>query len=70
MGYSTVPMILSIIGTWSVRIIWIYGLFQATGRCFPVYMLSRFMDSDNHVQAICYLFIAEISQSYNRARKL
>lgn len=27
MGYSTVPMILSIIGTVGVRIIWIYGLF-------------------------------------------
>ena len=29
MGYSTVPMILSIIGTVGVRIIWIYGLFPS-----------------------------------------
>lgn len=27
MGYSTVPMILSIIGTVGVRLVWIYGLF-------------------------------------------
>ena len=29
MGYSTVPMILSIIGTVGIRIIWIYGLFPS-----------------------------------------
>lgn len=39
MGYSTVPMILSIIGTVGVRIIWIYGLFP-THRSLTFLFLS------------------------------
>ena len=38
MGYSTVPMILSIIGTVGVRIIWIYGLFPSHRSLFFLFI--------------------------------
>lgn len=58
MGYSTVPMILSIVGTVGVRIIWIYGLFP-THRditflfiSYPASWIATII-----MQSICYFVI-------------
>lgn len=58
MGYSAVPMILSIIGTVGVRIIWIYGFFPAHRDLkflFITYPLSWV--ATIIMQSICYLVI-------------
>lgn len=58
MGYSTVPMILSIIGTVGVRIIWIYGLFPAHRSLtflflsYPVSWIATII-----MQVICFWFV-------------
>ena len=58
MGYSTVPMILSIIGTVGVRIIWIYGLFPSHRSLtflflsYPVSWIATII-----MQVICYLIV-------------
>lgn len=58
MGYSTVPMILSIIGTVGVRIIWIYGLFPTHRSLtflfisYPASWLATIV-----MQVICYLIV-------------
>lgn len=58
MGYSSVPMILSVIGTVGMRIIWIYGLFP-THRdisflfiSYPASWLATII-----MQSICYIVI-------------
>lgn len=58
MGHSTVPMILSIIGTVGIRIIWIYGLFP-THRditflfiSYPASWIATII-----MQSICYIII-------------
>ena len=58
MGYSTVPMILSIIGTVGVRIIWIYGLFpshRSLTFLFLSYPVSRI--ATIIMQVICFWFV-------------
>ena len=58
MGYSTVPMILSIIGTVGVRIIWIYGLFpthRSLGFLFISYPASWI--ATIVMQVICFWFV-------------
>ena len=58
MGYSTVPMILSIIGTVGVRIIWIYGLFPSHRSLtflflsYPVSWIATII-----MQMICFWFV-------------
>ena len=58
MGYSTVPMILSIIGTVGVRIIWIYGLFPSHRSLtflflsYPVSWIATII-----MQFICFCFV-------------
>ena len=58
MGYSTVPMILSIIGTVGVRIIWIYGLFPSHRSLtflflsYPVSWIATII-----TQVICFWFV-------------
>lgn len=53
MGYSGVPMILSIIGTVGTRIVWIFGLFPVE---FPVYFLSGILDPyDSHAGSVLLL---------------
>ena len=58
MGYSTVPMILSIIGTVGVRIIWIYGLFPSHRSLtflflsYPVSWIATII-----MQVICFWFV-------------
>ena len=60
MGYSTVPMILSIIGTVGVRIIWIYGLFPSHRSLtflflsYPVSWIATII-----MQVICFWFVRE-----------
>ena len=57
-GYSTVPMILSIIGTVGVRIIWIYGLFPSHRSLtflflsYPVSWIATII-----MQVICFWFV-------------
>lgn len=40
MGYSAVPMVLSIIGTVGMRVLWIFAFFHSTDHCifclFPI----------------------------------
>ena len=66
MGYSTVPMILSIIGTVGVRIIWIYGLFPSHRSLtflflsYPVSWIATII-----MQVICYLIMRK--KVYSRA---
>ena len=57
MGYSGVPMILSIIGTVGTRIVWIFGLFPAHRSLkFPVYFLSGILDPyDPHAGSVLLL---------------
>ena len=58
MGYSTVPMILSIIGTVGVRIIWIYGLFPSHRSLtflflsYPASWIATII-----MQVICFWFV-------------
>ena len=58
MGYSTVPMILSIIGTVGVRIIWIYGLFPSHRSLtflflsYPVSWIATII-----MQVVCFWFV-------------
>ena len=58
MVYSTVPMILSIIGTVGVRIIWIYGLFPSHRSLtflflsYPVSWIATII-----MQVICFWFV-------------
>ena len=59
MGYSTVPMILSIIGTVGMRILWIYGLFpthRSLGFLFISYPASWIA---NHCDAGDLLLVCE-----------
>ncbi len=58
MGYSTVPMILSIIGTVGVRIIWIYGLFP-THRSLTFLFISYPASwiATIIMQVICFYFV-------------
>lgn len=58
MGYSTVPMILSIIGTVGVRIIWIYGLFP-THRSLTFLFISYPASwiATIVMQVICFWFV-------------
>ena len=58
MGYSTVPMILSIIGTVGMRILWIYGLFpthRSLGFLFISYPASWI--ATIVMQVICFWFV-------------
>ena len=58
MGYSTVPMILSIIGTVGMRILWIYGLFpthRSLGFLFISYPASWIATIG--MQVICFWFV-------------
>ena len=68
MGYSGVPMILSIIGTVGTRIVWIFGLFPAHRSLsflfisYPVSWLLTIL-----MQAVCFCFVRKhVHQSVNR----
>lgn len=68
MGYSGVPMILSIIGTVGTRIVWIFGLFPAHRSLsflfisYPVSWILTIL-----MQAVCFCFIRKhVHQSVNR----
>lgn len=58
MGYSAVPMVLSIIGTVGVRILWIYGLFPAHQTLaflfvsYPASWIATIV-----MQVICFWFV-------------
>ena len=69
MGYSGVPMILSIIGTVGTRIVWIFGLFPAHRSLsflfisYPVSWILTIL-----MQAVCFCFVRKhVHQSVNRA---
>ena len=58
MGYSAVPMILSVIGTVGMRIIWIYVIFPARrslGFLFNSYPASWTVTIV--LQAVCFFFV-------------
>ena len=58
MGYSTAPMIFSIIGTVGIRLIWIYGVFpfhRSLAVLFISYPVSWIITIV--MQAICYLVV-------------
>ena len=68
MGYSGVPMILSIIGTVGTRIVWIFGLFPAHRSLsflfisYPVSWILTIL-----MQAVCFCFVRKHEhQSVNR----
>ena len=68
MGYSGVPMILSIIGTVGTRIVWIFGLFPAhrslsfLSISYPVSWILTIL-----MQAVCFCFVRKhVHQSVNR----
>lgn len=68
MGYSGVPMILSIIGTVGTRIVWILGLFPAHRSLsflfisYPVSWILTIL-----MQAVCFCFVRKhVHQSVNR----
>lgn len=68
MGYSGVPMILSIIGTVGTRIVWIFGLFPAHRSLsflfisYPVSWILAIL-----MQAVCFCFVRKhVHQSVNR----
>ena len=55
MGSSTVPMILSVIGTVGTRILWIFGIFPSHRSLYhPLYFLSGFLIITIIMQVICY----------------
>ena len=68
MGYSGVPMILSIIGTVGTRIVWIFGLFPAhrsLSFLFSSYPVSWILTI--LMQAVCFCFVRKhVHQSMNR----
>lgn len=68
MGYSGVPMILSIIGTVGTRIVWIFGLFPAhrsLSFLFISYPISWILTI--LMQAVCFCFVRKhVHQSVNR----
>ena len=71
MGHSTVPMILSIIGTVGMRIIWIYGLFP-THRditflfvSYPASWIATII-----MQSVCYLVIIKRYSEKNMNKQL
>lgn len=68
MGYSGVPMILSIIGTVGTRIVWIFGLFPAhrsLSSLFISYPVSWILTI--LMQAVCFCFVRKhVHQSVNR----
>lgn len=68
MGYSGVPMILSIIGTVGTRIVWIFGLFPAHRSLsflfisYPVSWILTIL-----MQAVCFCFVRKhVHKSVNR----
>lgn len=68
MGYSGVPMILSIIGTVGTRIVWIFGLFPAHRSLsflfisYPVSWILTIL-----MQAVCFCFVRKhVHQSVKR----
>lgn len=68
MGYSGVPMILSIIGTVGTRIVWIFGLFPAHRSLsflfisYPVSWILTIL-----MQVVCFCFVRKhVHQSVNR----
>ena len=68
MGYSAVPMILSIIGTVGTRIVWIFGLSLAHRSLsflfisYPVSWILTIL-----MQAVCFCFVRKhVHQSVNR----
>lgn len=68
MGYSGVPMILSIIGTVGTRIVWIFGLFPAHRSLsflfisYPVSWILTIL-----MQAVCFCFVRKhVHQLVNR----
>ena len=68
MGYSGVPMILSIIGTVGTRIVWSFGLFPAHRSLsflfisYPVSWILTIL-----MQAVCFCFVRKhVHQSVNR----
>lgn len=68
MGYSGVPLILSIIGTVGTRIVWIFGLFPAHRSLsflfisYPVSWILTIL-----MQAVCFCFVRKhVHQSVNR----
>lgn len=68
MGYSGVPMILSIIGTVGTRIVWIFGLFPAHRSLsflfisYPVSWILTIL-----MQAVCFCFVRKhVHRSVNR----
>ena len=71
MGYSTVPMILSIIGTVGVRIIWIYGLFPSHRSLFFLFIsYPGSWIATIIMQVICYIFVRNKVKATIGARKL
>lgn len=71
MGYSTVPMILSIIGTVGVRIIWIYGLFPSHRSLFFLFIsYPGSWIATIIMQVICYMFVRNKVKATIGARKL
>ena len=70
MGYSTVPMLLSIIGTVGIRIIWIFVLFPSHRTLsflfvsYPVSWLATII-----MQVICFYFVRRKVQQKNLSIK-
>ena len=69
MGYSTVPMILSVVGTVGTRLVWIYGVFpkhRSLDVLFISYPASWFITIV--FQVICYIIVRKKLGSAARKR--
>ena len=59
MGYSLVPMIISVIGTVGLRIVWIgWNIPGASFSGCTVYLLSGILDSDDYHAGDLFLLCA------------
>ena len=59
MGYSAVPMILSIIGTVGMRVVWIFGIFPHHRSLYVLYFVSGFLAVHDHYAGDLLLFCKE-----------
>ena len=68
MGYSMVPMILSVIGTVGTRIVWIYGLFPTHRSLYFLFIsYPGSWIATIVMQVICYYFVRRMVYRKNNS---
>ena len=69
LGYSIMPMIVSLIGACAFRVIWIFTIFQTTHTLFSLYIsypISWILTASAHF--ICYLAVRK--KAFEKNEKL